>query len=127
MMEMTARIISYLDSATDKVLVEGFAYGARGRGVGFQYGAGWIVREALVLNSIPYLDVPPSVVKKFATNNGQAKKEAMILPIFKKWKFEHESDDVRDAYVLARIGYSMYFQDNLLEYEKEVLKKIKKI
>lgn len=127
MMELAARIMKYLNPETDKVVVEGFAFGAKGQGVSFQYGLGWIVREALILNGMNYVDVPPTSVKKFASNVGNAKKDALVLPIYKKWGFEHESDNVRDAYILSRIAYSMYNNDGLLAYEQEVLKKIKKI
>lgn len=53
-------------------------------------------------------------------------KDNMILPIYKKWGFEHDSDNVRDAYVLARIGYDMHSGGNLLKYEKEIINNLRK-
>jgi len=127
MMDLSERILKFLNPETDKVIIEHFAYSGKGQGVSFQYGAGYIVREMLINNNIPYTEVAPTSLKKFASNNGQAKKDALVLPIYKKWGFEHDSDNVRDAFVLSRMGWSMYNHDNLLAYEKEVLKKITKI
>ncbi|MFS0643767.1 hypothetical protein [Siminovitchia sp. 179-K 8D1 HS] len=127
MLEIWKRIKRLLDFEKDKIIIEGFAYNARGQGVSFQYGLGWIVRTKLFEDNIRYLDVTPTQVKKFATNKGNAAKDAMVLPIYKKWGFEHDSDNVRDAYVLSRIGYSMYNHDGLTKYEQDILKNLKKI
>lgn len=111
---------------TDKVVIEGFAYSAKGRGVDFQYGIGWMIRAMLYIEKIPYTDASPSQLKKFCCNRGNAKKEDLVLPMYKKWGYEHHSDNVRDAYVLARMAFSMYEHEklNLALYEKEVLKKM---
>lgn len=127
MLGIWKRINKHLDYENDKILIEGFAYNAKGRGVSFQYGLGWIVRAKLFEAGKEYLDVTPTQVKKFATNKGNISKDGMVLPIYKKWGFEHDSDNVRDAYVLAKIGWSMYNPENLMKYEKEVLKNLRKI
>ena len=108
----------------DKVVIEGFAYGARGNAVDFQYGLGWLMRAMLHTEKIAYTDATPSQVKKFASNRGNAKKEDLVLPLYKKWGYEHHSDNVRDAYVMSRMAYSMYNHDGLQGYEKDVLKKM---
>lgn len=127
MLEIWKRIKNYLNYETDKIIIEGFAYNAKGQAVDFQFGLGWLIRSKLYESGVDYLDVTPSQLKKFATNVGNIKKENMILPIYKKWGFEHDSDNVRDALVLARIGWSMYNQESLLKYEQEVLRNIPKI
>jgi crossover junction endodeoxyribonuclease RuvC len=108
----------------DIVTIEGFSYGSKGKGVSFQYGLGWIIRHMLIERGYRYTEVPPTSVKKFATGKGNTKKDEMVLPIFKKWGFEHSSDNVRDAFVLAMMAKGMYHTTNLLEYEKEALKKV---
>ena len=110
----------------DKVIIEGFAYGAKGNAVDFQYGLGWLMRAMLYSEKIAYTDATPSQVKKFASNRGNAKKEDLVLPLYKKWGYEHHSDNVRDAYVMSRMAYSMYNQDGLQGYEQDVLKKMVK-
>ena len=106
MIILTEKIMSNLKD-DDIIAIEGFSYGSRGRGISFQFGYGYAVRSALFEASKPYLIVTPSQVKKYATGKGNSPKDNMILPIFKKWGFEHESDNVRDAYVLARIAFDL--------------------
>lgn len=88
----------------DNICIEGFAYGAQGRGISFQFGLGYMIRDRLFRKKMPYTDVTPSAVKKFATGKGNTKKDEMVLPIFRRWGFEHSSDNVRDAFVLAQIA-----------------------
>lgn len=108
----------------DIITIEGFSYGSKGKGVSFQYGLGWIIRHMLLEKGFNYKEVPPTSVKKFATGKGNTKKDEMVLPIFKKWGFEHSSDNVRDAFVLAQMAKGMYDPTNLTEYQKEALKKV---
>lgn len=94
-------------SASDKVCIEGFAYGAQGQGVAVQYGLGYLLRDRLYRKQVAYDDVAPAAVKKFATGKGNTTKDNMTLPIQRKWGFEHNSNNVRDAYVLARIALEL--------------------
>ncbi len=106
------------------ICIEGFSYGSKGAGVSTQYGIGWVIRSELVRNGYTYHEVAPGALKKFATGKGNTKKDEMVLPIYKKWGFEHSSDNVRDAYVLAQIAKALHDQEGLTEYQKEVLKKV---
>lgn len=110
----------------DKIVIEGFAFGAKGSAVDFQYGLGWLLRAMMFKDKLAYTVATPSQVKKFACNVGNAKKEALVLPLYKKWGYEHPSDNCRDAYIMARMAYSMYNQDGLQKYEQEVLRKMVK-
>lgn len=126
-MKLTKRLRKHLNPATDRVLVEGFSFGSRGRSVSTMYGLGWTIRILLEGEKFHWGEAAPTALKKFACNKGNAKKEDLILPVYKKWGFESDSNDIVDAYVLARMVYSMYNHDGLLSYEKEVLSKIKKV
>lgn len=64
--------------------------------------------------------IPPTMVKKFATDRGNAKKNEVMLAVYKKWGVEFRDDNLADSYVLARIGAGM--ADT--EYEKTVLSKL---
>lgn len=125
MIGITRQIKEYLEP-NDKIIIEGFAYGARGNAVDFQYGLGWLIRAMLFVEKYGYTEATPSQVKKFASNKGNAKKEDLVLPLYKKWGYEHHSDNVRDAYILAKMAYSMYNQTGLQGYEQDVLKKMVK-
>lgn len=115
------KLKSQLNFETDIVAIEGFSFGSKGQGTDFQYGIGWIVRLMLFNENKQYIDVPPTVLKKFISGRGNAKKEDLILPLYKKWGYEHKSDNVRDAYGLARIAYSTDHIDDLNLMEKGII------
>lgn len=119
-MDIANQVLKHIKK-DDKVCIEGFSYGSRGRGVSTQYGIGWIIRALLVKGNINYKEVTPGQLKKFATGKGNTSKDNMILPIYKKWGYEHDSDNVRDAYVLAQIGRALDGLENTTKYQKEVL------
>ncbi|MEC5422103.1 hypothetical protein QGM71_01170 [Virgibacillus sp. C22-A2] len=109
--DITKQIIPFINEG-DKVLIEGFSYGSRGRGVSTQYGIGWAIRIKLLklVRSkyiSDYIEVSPNTLKKFATGKGNVKKEDMILPINDRWGYRNGSDNIRDAYVLAQIGRAL--------------------
>lgn len=108
----------------DVICIEGFSYGSRGRGVSTQYGLGWLIRAELIKSGYTYHEVSPNSVKKFATGKGNSAKDAMVLPIFKKWGFEDTSDNVRDAYVLAQMARAIDGQGELTNYQKEAMGKV---
>lgn len=131
------RMITLIDDLMDHIYkddfiaIEGFAFGAQGQGVAFQYGLGHGIRMALARRGFNYFEVPPAALKKFATGKGNTKKENMIMPIYRHWGFEHNSDNVRDAYVLAQIAKELQAKrssedlfNNLPAYQNEVLEAI---
>lgn len=63
------------------------------------------------------LKVPPTVLKRYATGKGNAKKIEVVLSVYKKWGKEFRDDNLADAYVLARMasGYAT------TKYETEIL------
>src|SRR5690606_34846410 len=126
-MKLAKRLRKHLNPATDRVLIEGFSFGSKGKSVSIMYGVGWCFRMMLENEEFKWQEVPPTSVKKFASNKGNAKKEELVLPVYKKWGFESDVNDIVDAYIMARMAWSMYNPEGLLEYEKEVLKKIKKV
>jgi crossover junction endodeoxyribonuclease RuvC len=112
---------------SDIICIEGFSYGSKGKGVSTQYGIGWEIRSELIRHGFSFYDVAPSSVKKFATGKGNTKKDEMVLPIYKKWGFESNSDNIRDAFVLAMFGKGLRDSAKLTDYQKDSLKKMKKV
>lgn len=49
------------------------------------------------------LKVPPMTLKKYATGKGNAKKQEMLLQIYKRWGVEFNDDNAADSYALARL------------------------
>src|SRR5690625_4032004 len=125
MIDLTEQLLEHLED-DDVIAIEGFSYGSRGRGMSFQFGYGYAVRIAMWTANKPYLIVTPSQLKKYATGKGNSSKDNMILPIYKKWGFEHDSDNVRDAYVLAQIARALKGHGELVKYQEEVIKELKK-
>ncbi|WP_199427088.1 crossover junction endodeoxyribonuclease RuvC [Thermaerobacillus caldiproteolyticus] len=122
-MDIAKKVRKYI-TEHDVICIEGFSYNSKGSAVSVQYGIGWILRSELIRAGLNYHDVPPSSVKKFATGKGNVKKDEMVLPIYKRWGFEHSSDNVRDAFVLAQMARALCEQGELTKFQQEALNKI---
>ena len=68
--------------------------------------------------------VQPSSLKKFVTGSGAAKKNNMLLAVYKKWGFETSDDNLADAYSLAQLARTLHTGTAELVYEKEALKSV---
>jgi crossover junction endodeoxyribonuclease RuvC len=49
----------------------------------------------------------------------------MVLPIYKRWGFEHNSDNVRDAFVLAQMAKAITNPSNLTSFQTEAIQKVR--
>ena len=103
------------------VMIEGFSFGSKGKGVSTQYGVGFSIRFALVGRNIPYFEPTPSQVKKFASGKGNTSKDNLIIPLLRHWNFVDPSDNVRDAYILARMSMALKKDTLLTKYQQEVM------
>lgn len=89
----------------DLVVVEDYALSAPGRLSLVRLGEiGGIVRMWLFEQGMPITLVPPSSVKRFATGNGNAKKDAMIARAIELGARGNVNDDEADAFHLRRMG-----------------------
>jgi len=129
LLEYGRNIINFVPE-NSAVAIEGFSFGSQGKGVSTQYAVGYSIRFALLDAGIPFIEATPSQLKKFATGKGNTKKDNMTIPILRLWNFEHPSDNVRDAYVLAQIVKASQNHDVELltneyhQYQLEVIKSI---
>lgn len=85
------------------ICIEGYGYGNRFTIVGL-VEIGTAIRLALLRMGIRWYDVPPTVLKAFATGKGNSKKPMVAAAVAERWGFTSKSDDVVDAYVLARMA-----------------------
>lgn len=107
----------------DIIAIEGFGFASQS---GFLLGGiGWGIRMDLYGRGHKYIEVAPAALKKFTGCKGNAKKDELSVEIYKRWGFEHSSDNVRDAYVLAQIARAMYEPVNLIAVQREVIDVIK--
>ena len=85
-----------------------------------------LIRYMLWKHGIAWVEVTPSQLKKFTTGKGVAKKDVMRLESFKRWDFEHESDNVVDAHALATVAAALQgLWSPTCKAQEEVLAKIK--
>lgn len=108
----------------DVIAIEGFAFGAKGNAVGIQYGLGYGMRIEMYNNDLKYIEVGPGQLKKFASGNGNTKKDELAVHIYKQWGFESKSDNVRDAFVLAHIARAIRMGTASTKYQQEVIQAI---
>lgn len=77
--------------------------------------------EKLEENLRTPLVVPPMTLKKYATGKGTAKKQEMLLQIYKRWGVEFNDDNAADAYALARLAG----KSHMGAVEKQVAEQLK--
>jgi Holliday junction resolvasome RuvABC endonuclease subunit len=71
----------------------------------------WDYFDGNVNRHVPYpdnmrvpLQIPPMTLKKYAAGKGNAKKQEMLMQIFKRWGIEFNDDNAADSYALARLA-----------------------
>jgi len=92
----------------DVVVIEGFSYGSRGRGLFETAYLGYRIREELESNSFvkgqTYIEPSPNELKKFVTGKGNSPKDVMMQQVLKKWGYEAKDNNISDAFALAMMG-----------------------
>ncbi len=68
--------------------------------------------------------VPPMTLKKYAAGKGNAKKQEMLLQMYKRWGIEFNDDNAADSYALARLAAGIY-KDKVEESVVEQMKDLK--
>lgn len=106
MLTLVNEVIAHVRKG-DFIVIEGFGYNTT---QGVQLGGiGWGIRMELERRGIKYIEASPSQLKKFASGKGNTPKDLLAVHIYKNFNFEHSSDNVRDAYVLAQIAANLFF------------------
>jgi crossover junction endodeoxyribonuclease RuvC len=122
MYSLIGTVMGYLHNG-DIVAIEGFGFASQ---TGFLLGGiGWGIRMDMYHRGIKYYEVAPAALKKFTGCKGNAKKDELAVEIFKRWGFEHASDNVRDAYVLAQVARALHEPVPLIKAQAEVIQTIK--
>lgn len=120
------------DTADIYGVIEGYAYGKDPK-LGSQVitlaEIGGLVRYVLWRHTKHHLIVvAPSTLKLFATGHGHAKKEQMLLALYKKYGLEFKNNDEADAFALAQLGICCFDEHtgDLTDYEKRTVATVRK-
>ena len=60
-------------------------------------------------------------LKKYAAGKGTAKKQEMLMQIYKRWGIEFNDDNAADSYALARLASG----HAISEIERQIVEQIK--
>lgn len=93
-----------LEYDVERAVIEGYAYG-NAHSLATMVEIGMAYRTVLDRTGTSWSWVAPNGLKKFCGAKG--KKDRVRLAVYKRWGFEHPSDNVVDAYVLARIALAL--------------------
>jgi crossover junction endodeoxyribonuclease RuvC len=123
----------------DIICIEGFPFDTQ-RAM-FAGGLHHGIRNELFKRKLTYYEVAPNAVKKFVNVSGwigekgskerlkgPAKKKAVMKAVDEHFGFTHKSDNVVDAYILARIAQEIWMSNSglqlMLPYQAEVIQSI---
>lgn len=113
-------------SEVDLVVIEGYAMGSARQSMSYAIGElGGVVRFHLWERSVPYVDIPPAALKKFATNKGNAGKDE-VLSAAVRAGFEGSTNDEADAFWLRQMGLYRFGDPtvSLTAYRADVIDKL---
>jgi len=86
------------------VAVEGYAYVRNVSSFVTLVEIGTVIRMTLRDLHLPWVEVPPTVLKKWVAGKGNATKEDMAAWAELLWGFSSHSHDIVDAYCLAQMA-----------------------
>ena len=72
------------------------------------------------------IEVPPTVLKKFATGKGNAKKAAVVSMLSRKYDIEFSTDDQADAFCLSLIGLCVKGMATTTLHEAKIVSEIQR-
>jgi Holliday junction resolvasome RuvABC endonuclease subunit len=98
-------VLRVCDKPSTLVVVEGFAMGTGRQSGSYEIGGlGWVIRVALHEHGVPYVEIPPATLKKFATGKGNAGKPDMLASAIRAGYDGPNDDNAIDAWWLRQLG-----------------------
>lgn len=95
----------------DVVVLEGYSFGSHQAHSHALGELGGVVRVALHEAGIPFAEVAPAALKKFATGKGNATKDQVLAAAIRRFGFEGDNNNAADAHILRAMGLAHYFHD----------------
>lgn len=106
LIDITNRILEHIPQDVARVVVEAPSLGqARQAGEHLRSGLWWHLAAALYLQGHPVAEVPPALLKKYATGKGNAAKDEALAAVVRRYpQVAVTGNDISDALVLAAMG-----------------------
>lgn len=97
-----------LVATADLVVIEGYSFASRNSRAHAAGELGGVIRLALHEAGVPFVEVPPSTLKKYATGHGNAGKGEVLAAAIRRLGYEGHDDNEADALWLRQMGIDHY-------------------
>lgn len=102
--KIAGEVFDYCTGA-DLVVVEGPSYASDSGAAHDRAGLWWLILARLTGQGYNVVEVPPTLVKQYATGKGNAPKDAVLAAVVRRYPHVNvDQNDVADALVLAAMG-----------------------
>lgn len=102
------RIVELTYQTIDLIVLEGYAFGAKGQGIYERAELGGIVRYTLFSYELPYVEIAPTALKKYATGKGNAPKDVVFAAAIRKLGYQGSDNNEADALWLRTMALDHY-------------------
>jgi Holliday junction resolvasome RuvABC endonuclease subunit len=97
-----------VEGVADLVAVEGYSFGSRHSQAHALGELGGVVRLALWEAGVPFVDVAPALLKKYATGHGNAPKEQVLAAAIRRLGYQGHDHNQADAAWLRAVALDAY-------------------
>lgn len=105
------------DEKPPLVTMEGYGFSARNSHSHSLGELGGLLKAALYEMGVVVAIVPPSTLKKYATDSGAAPKDVMLKSVFKRWSYDTNDNNIADAYALAKMARTLLLPRTKVEQQ----------
>lgn len=100
--------VAALADDADLVVIEGYSYGSKGQAVVNIGELGGVIRHYLHQERIPYVDIPPSCLKKYLCGKGNASKDDVLQQAVVRSGRTFIDNNAADAWGLWQMAMAHY-------------------
>lgn len=115
-----------LSEGAELVVMEALSYGSNDPSAQERAGLAYLVRMSFWKRGTPFVLIAPKTLKKFVSGSGAAKKELMMLEVFKRFGHSASDNNQADAIGLIYLGLALTHQwEPTIEPQRDVLKVVR--